>query len=78
METVAKGIVRRRLEAPAILFLETHRPIAFIGSQALHFLTPIFGTFIDPERLASLARVLETPEGVDALITRIEAEADRI
>ena len=37
---VATEIVRRRLTVPAILFLETCKPLNFIGSQMLIALKP--------------------------------------
>jgi hypothetical protein len=77
LDKIAGAVVRRRLEVPAVLFLEMHRPLAFLGSQVLHFLTPVLGVAIRPEQTARLARLLDTPQGVERLIERIEFMAQQ-
>jgi hypothetical protein len=72
IERIANHVVRRRLEAPAVLFLEMHRPISFIASQGLFFCAPFLGLFVSPEGIERFARLLDTPQGVDRLIERIE------
>jgi hypothetical protein len=42
---LADWVVQRRMAAPAILFLESHRPLSFIGSQALIAASPIVSFF---------------------------------
>ncbi|MCX7688976.1 MAG: hypothetical protein N2045_13505, partial [Fimbriimonadales bacterium] len=34
IDALAQKVVKRGLSSPAILFLELHKPLAFIGSQA--------------------------------------------
>src|SRR2546427_12443486 len=41
LERVAATVVERGMATPAILFLESVGPMNFLGSQALHFFTPI-------------------------------------
>src|SRR5207344_3042342 len=41
LERVADAVVKRGMAAPATMFLESLGPMNFLGSQALHFLTPI-------------------------------------
>ena len=41
LERVADAVVKRGMTAPATVFLESLGPMNFLGSQALHFLTPI-------------------------------------
>ena len=76
LDKIAQTVVARRLEMPAVLFLEMHRPLAFLGSQALYFLTPLLGTIAAPEQISRLARLLDTPEGVERLIRAIEQKAN--
>jgi hypothetical protein len=75
LEKIAQNVVNRRLEMPAVLFLEMHRPLSFLGSQALYFLTPLLGLVAAPEQISRLARMLDTPEGVERLISAIERKA---
>lgn len=75
LDRIAGRIARRGLAAPALLFLETFAPLSFLGSQALHALTPLLelvGDARDAERLAAL---LERREAVGLLQARIEAAA---
>ena len=41
LDRVARAIVTRGMATPATLFLDSMGPMNFLGSQALHFLTPI-------------------------------------
>lgn len=75
IERVARLVVERRLETPAIIFLESNRPLRFIAGQGLLGLVPLIGGFIPPADLEALARVLDSEESVDLLIGRIEALA---
>ena len=55
---LAEWVVARRMEAPAVLFLETVRPLSFVGSQAMHFFQPFARAIFpepDYERLARLS-----------------------
>ena len=75
LDRIAAGAVRRGLAAPAQLFLETLAPLNFLGSQALHAVTPLLdlaGGAQDAERLAAL---LERRQAVAVLQARIEAAA---
>lgn len=75
LERVARQVVRRRLEVPAILFLELHRPLAFLSSQALILFTPLLGPAFGLENLQRLTRLMADRENLDRLIERIEALA---
>lgn len=72
IERVARTIVSRRLETPAILFLESNRPLRFLTGQGILFALPVIGSFIPPADLEALARVLDSEESLDLLIARIE------
>ncbi|HDH99802.1 MAG TPA: hypothetical protein ENF74_02295, partial [Firmicutes bacterium] len=41
VEKVARAVARRGLATPALMFLESVRPLNFIGSQAMIFLEPM-------------------------------------
>lgn len=72
-EKVAAFIVGRKLAAPAIMVLETGRPLNYIGSQLLTFLSPfvaiIFSTTAEFDRFT---RFLEKRESIPCLIRHIE------
>lgn len=79
LERAAVAVVERRMAVPAVLFLESVGPMNFLGSQALHFLTPILEVVLprhDIERVALLLERRDTLSLLAALIER-RAEAQR-
>ncbi len=72
IEKVARGIVARRLEAPATLFLELNRPMGFVFSQATHFLRPFLGLVVSASDLEAAAELLDDPKAIDALLDRMQ------
>jgi hypothetical protein len=72
VERFARFIVSRNLSSPALLFLESVRPLTVIGSQALHFLNPLASIFLDSVGIESIADFLQRRESVDLLIQSIE------
>ncbi len=76
LEKMATVVVNRRMAGPTVLFLETLGPMNFLGSQALHFLTPILNLACETRELEQAARLLERRDALPRLIARIEAKAD--
>ena len=76
-DRLARWIVERRLETPALLFLESSRPLAFVGSQAMHFFQPLASALFTTRDYERLARLLEERGNFDILLATIEREADR-
>jgi hypothetical protein len=83
LERIAAWTVRRRLTAPAIVFLEAHRPLSFVGSQAMiaagpivHFFEPFFQMLTggyEHSLFERFTRMLEERrETVELLIVEIE------
>ena len=72
LEKLADKIARRRLSAPAILFLETFRPVNYISNQTMVFFRP-FLTFIFPQRQYDImSKLLEKRESMSKLVTLLE------
>jgi hypothetical protein len=76
LEQAAQEVVRRRLEVPALLVLELHRPLTFLSSQALVVFTPLLAPAFGLENLQKLSRLLEDRTNLDRLLDRIEALAE--
>ncbi len=72
MERFAGEVVRRGMETPAILFLETTRPLSFLGSQVTFAASPLLKTLVTGEILEQIACSLEDRRTVGRLIDRIE------
>ena len=72
IEAAARGVVRRRLDVPAILFLEMHRPLASLASTAVTFAQPTLGALFGFRRMAEWAALLDDRGNIERLIRRIE------
>jgi hypothetical protein len=73
LERIAETIVKRGMAAPATMFLESMGPMNFLGSQALHFMTPIIDCAFNVKEVEQVARLLERRDTVTRLIAIIEA-----
>ena len=71
IDDLARGIVARRLESPALLFLELNRPMGFLYSQAALFFRPFLALCVSPTRVDAAAEVLADRDAVDRLLDRI-------
>jgi len=72
LERVAKFVVERGLEVPALLFLEMHRPLANIGGHALLMASPFLGPIVGMPLIEAFFKALSKPCGLDYLMARIE------
>ncbi|MCB9479907.1 MAG: hypothetical protein H6684_13255 [Deltaproteobacteria bacterium] len=70
---IAEKIVGRQMTTPALLFLESARPLNFLGSQALAVFEPMVGGLVSGDDYAHLRRLLEKRGSVDLLLDAIEA-----
>lgn len=76
LDELADGIARRRLTSAALFFLESVKPLGFVGSQVLYFFQPIIRVvWAHPQTYDQLARLLERRGAVELLIRRLEARA---
>ena len=73
LERITSAVVRFRMTVPAIFLLESSKPLNFVGSQFLHFLSPIAHSVLDARELDRLAALLERRDTIEVLIRRIEA-----
>ncbi|MCY4404071.1 MAG: hypothetical protein OXD54_16020 [Candidatus Poribacteria bacterium] len=72
LENLAHWIVRRSLTTPAILLIETGKPLNFLGSQLLLALSPFVQAFFKGDKYHKLALILEKDENVELLLQLIE------
>jgi hypothetical protein len=72
VESVARQLRAWHLTTPAILFLQMHAPLAFLGSQFLFAFQPFVGGFTGDRLLHDLGFLLEEPENVERLVRRLE------
>ena len=72
IERIADALVQRRLAAPAAMFLDSMGPLSFLGSQALHLLTPVIECAFEEKEIERVARLLERRDTISRLVALIE------
>ncbi len=73
---LADFVVKRDMSIPAVMFLESVRPLNFIGSQSMVFFKPMLSRFFTKYEYDKIANILEKREVVDLLIREIEQKTD--
>jgi hypothetical protein len=68
---VADLVVRRRMATPAVMLLESVRPLSFLGSQFMQFVKPFATLALNPQQYERFTRLLERREGVGLLLDAI-------
>jgi hypothetical protein len=76
LEAVAGRVVRMGLAVPSVFFLESTKPLSFVGSQALVFLEPFVQAFLTIRHYQQFTRLMEDRRNVEKLIQRVEALDD--
>ena len=76
IDALAQQVVKRGLSVPAVLFLELHKPFAFIGSQAGIVFSPFLAPFFGFDRVDLYTQLLSERENWERLVERIEELAE--
>ena len=61
-----------QLTVPAMVFLETFRPLNYLGAQAMYFLQPIATVILDGDGYRCFTEFLEQRGSVDYMSERIQ------
>jgi hypothetical protein len=72
LEKVARKVVQWRMAVPAILFIESVKPLNYIGSQAMVFFEPIVQTIFNFRDYEIFQKALERRENMENLLQKIE------
>lgn len=72
IDGLARRVVGMGMAVPAILFLESSKPLSFLGAQAMVFFEPFVKTFFAADGYTRMGRLMEDRENVERLIRRIE------
>ncbi len=75
LDRVADAVVKRGMAIPAAVFLESLGPMNFLGSQALHFLTPLLDLACDARDIERVACLLERRDAIPRVIALIETKS---
>ena len=71
---IARAVVVRNLTAPAIFFLESMKPLSFVGSQVMVFFDPLVRAVFDLKGYNDVRLMLERRENVELLLQEIERQ----
>lgn len=72
VDKVCREIARRHLTTPALIFLESFRPLNYIGSQIMHFFHPFISAVVNADGYQQFSKFLESRNSIDYLFKRIE------
>ena len=72
LDKLARKVVERHMAMPAILFLESVKPLNYIGSQAMVFFEPIVQSVFNFRDYDKLRSALEKRQTIEILLLRIE------
>src|SRR5258708_788041 len=72
IDRLCRQVHARGLATPALIFLESVRPLNYVSSQTLHFFAPVLSAVTDARACQEFAEFLEHRGSVDYLCRRIE------
>ena len=78
IEKTADFVVKHRLAAPALLFLENFKPLNRLFGQTLLLFSPFAAFFSLENRLREVSDLLQSRENVEKLIERIDTLEDSV
>jgi acyl-CoA reductase-like NAD-dependent aldehyde dehydrogenase len=76
LDRAAAHIRKRRLETPAILALEMHKPLSGIASHAAIALAPFAAPFLGFDAVRDISRLLRDRANVERLVQRLECPVE--
>lgn len=74
LEKLAQKVIQWHMSVPAILFLESMKPLNFIGAQAMVFFEPIVQSVFTIKDYNTLRVALERRESIENLLQKIETQ----
>ncbi|KPL00320.1 MAG: hypothetical protein AMJ90_08305 [candidate division Zixibacteria bacterium SM23_73_2] len=80
LDKIANKVVLWKMSVPAILFLESVKPLNYIGSQMMAFFEPFVQTLISWKDYEEFRKMMEQRGTIELLLQRIEkfeAEAEK-
>ncbi|MFN8454520.1 MAG: hypothetical protein U0401_07570 [Anaerolineae bacterium] len=77
IEKFVAKLTQLGLAAPALLLLEAHKPLAFIGSQLLLIAQPSLNFLISPSYTQGLINLLADVEQVEQCLLRLQQTSDK-
>src|SRR4051812_44920430 len=68
----AKEIKKRKMEVPAILLFEMHKPLSYISSQAAIVFSPFLVPFLGFDNVNNYSKLLADRSSIERLLLKLE------
>jgi hypothetical protein len=72
LDKIAAKVVQWKMAVPAIMFLESVKPLSYIGSQVMVFFEPFVHALFNLPEYNEFQQMMEKRENVERLLQRIE------
>jgi hypothetical protein len=72
IQKAASEIRKRKMQAPAILMLEMHKPLHFLASQATIVFSPFIVPFVGFDNVNDYSRLLAKRDNIERLLEELE------
>lgn len=72
LDRLASKVVEWKMAVPAVLFLESVKPLNYVGSQILVFFSPIANSLFTIRDYDEFVSLMEERGNIDSLLKRIE------
>lgn len=72
IDRVLRVVVRRGMTGPALLFLESSRPLSGVSAASIHYFAPFASALVDASALRLLADFLDRRGSIEFLCARLE------
>jgi hypothetical protein len=76
LDKAAHEILKRKMEMPAVMFLEMHKPLANVGAHAMLAFSPFLVPFVGFDNLNNYSRLLAERGNVERLMQKLEKHGD--
>lgn len=72
LNKIAQKVIDYRLSPVAIIFLESSKPLSFLGNQFMIFMQPFYRALFSFREYEEIAAMLDDRRNIEALICEIE------
>ena len=74
LDRLAAKVIEWKMAVPAVLFLESVKPLNYVGSQVLVFFSPIVNSILTIKDYDDFVSLMEERGNVEILLKNIEAK----
>ena len=72
----AHEIKKRKMETPAVLMLEMHKPLSYLASQAAIVFSPFLVPLVGFDNVNDYSRLLSNRDNIERLLEELERQTE--